>query len=430
MNAFARRFPEIYRCMLTECGRNRLAVGAGTTLALGAAFWSAASWERDPGKTLFHYAFWTQVATFIVYGSTRASASIADEREARTWDLQRLTPLTSGDIAAGKLLGAPLYAAFLAALLTPWALAGALRSQELGGEVAFIYLQFLSSAFLALSLSLLASAYSDVSRGGSATTAGTLIGLGSLYTLTPVLAKGPLDVKIVYFGAAVPYALWMPLATAGFGAWAFAAAKWRVGRDLLEPARFWRFPAFLLYLMAFVLGFEKASAYFSLIMPVIATLMAALTEPTKPEAWRRWRAADDRGVFLHRTPAWIAGAGVCLAAAIVISFVPGTPGAAPYRPLPLILALYLIRDAAFIQCWRFTKSRRPEIPAVVFLSLAYLVPSILLSAARGRDLLYLFMPLIGRDVSAWENVLPGLLWAAASLTALFFAARGPTSTSR
>lgn len=430
MNALARRFPEIYRCLLTECGRGRLAVGAGTTLALGAAFWSAASWDRDPGRMLFHYAFWTQVALFIVYGSTRASASIADEREARTWDLQRLTPLTSGDIAAGKLLGAPLYAAFLSALLMPWALAGALRSRELGGEIVFIYLQFAAAAFLALSLALLASAYSDVSRGGSATTAGTLIGLGSLYTLAPALSKGPLDARIVYFGASVPYVLWMPLATAGFGAWAFAAAKWRVGRDLLEPARFWRFPAFLLYLIAFVVGFEKASAYFALIMPVTATLMAALVEPVKPEAWRRWLAAPDWGERAGRMPTWISGAGVCLAAALLISVLPAAPGLALFRRLPLILALFLIRDAAFIQCCRFTKSRRPEILAVVFLGLAYLVPAIFLGAANNQVLLYAFMPIAAGAVSVWENLLPGLLWAAASVAALAIVSRRSTSTSR
>ncbi len=423
MNALARRFPEIYRCLLTECGRSRLTVGVVTSLALGGAFWSAASWDRDPGKMLFYYAFWVQVATFIVYGSTRASAAIADEREAKTWDLQRLTPLTSGDIAAGKLLGSPLYAAFLAALFVPWALAGALRSPEIGAELVFVYLQFAATAFFALSLSLLASAYSDLSRGGSATTAGALIGLGSLYTLAPSLSKGPLDAGFSYFGVSVPYLLWLPLATAGFGAWAFAAAKWRVGRDLLEPARFWRFPAFLLYLIAFVLGFPKSSAYFALLMPAAATLMAALAEPTKPEAWRRWLAAPDRRELAARTPSWVAGAAVCLAAALVITGIPSAQGLEAYRRLPLLLALFLIRDAAFIQCCRFTKSRRPEILAAVYLGLAYLVPSILLSAAGGRRLLYAFVPLIGRDVAAWENVLPGLLWAAASVTALALVSR-------
>lgn len=423
MNALARRFPEIYRCMLTECGRSRLAVGAGTTLALGAAFWSAASWDRDPGKMLFYYSFLLQVATFIVYGSTRASASIADEREAKTWDLQRLTPLTSGDIAAGKLLGAPLYAAFLAALFAPWAFAGALRSQELlGAGFLFLYMQFAATAFFALSLSLLASAYSDVSRGGSATTAGTLIGLGSLYTLGPALSKPGLD-GFVYFGVSVPYLLWLPLATAGFGAWAFAAAKWRVGRDLLEPARVWRFPAFLLYLIAFVLGFPKSSAYFALLLPAAATLMAALAEPVKPEAWRRWLAASGWSERAGRAPSWVAGAAVCLAAALVITGIPATPGLEPYRRLPLVLALFLIRDAAFIQCCRFTKSRRPEILAVVYLGLAYLLPSLLLAAAKAQGLLYMFMPLIGRDVAAWENVLPGVLWAAASVAGLAFVSR-------
>lgn len=420
MNPLTRRFPEIYRCLLTECSHGRLTLGAGTSLALGSAFWSAAGWDKDPGKMLFFYAFWTQVATFIVYGSIRVSASIADEREAKTWDLQRLTPLTSGDIAAGKLLGAPVYAAFLAALLMPWAFAGALRTQGIGAGPVYIYLQFAATAFLALSLALLASAYSDLSRGGSSTTAGALIGLGSLYTLAPALSREPLDASIVYFGLSIPYVLWMPLATAGFGAWAFAAAKWRIGRDLLEPSRFWRFPVFLLYLIFFLLGFEKASAYFALLLPAAATVMVALAEPTTPEAWRRWLASRDWGDRIDRTPSWISGTVLCLTAAFFISLIPAMPGLATYRRLPAVLSLFLLRDTAFIQCCRFTKSRRPEILAVVFLCLAYLVPLILLSAANMKVLLYAFMPLVGSEVSAWVNVLPGLIGALGALAALAF----------
>lgn len=427
MNPLARRFPEVYRSLITECSQGRLALGAGTSLALGAAFWSAASLDKDPGRMLFLYSFWAQVMTFIVYGAVRASASIADEREAKTWDLQRLTPLGSGDIAGGKLLGAPVYAAFLAALLMPWAAAGALTSQGAGAGLAFIYLQFAATAFLALSMGLLSSAYSELSRGGSATTAGAMIGLGSLYTLTPALSKNALQETIVYFGVAFPYVLWLPLATAGFGAWAFAAAKWRVGRDLLEPARFWRFPAFALYLIAFELGFPKASAYFALLLPAAATIMAALAEPVKPEAWRRWLASSDWPDRLHRTPAWLAGAAVCLAAAAVISSVPAAPGLEQFRRLPLITALFLIRDTAFIQACRFTSSRRPEILAVVFLGLGYIVPVILLSAVNMRVLYYAFLPIASRDVSAWMNVLPGLIGALAACAALAFVSSRPVA---
>lgn len=421
MNPLVRRFPEIYRCLLTECARGRLVLGAGTSMALGAAFWSAADWDRDPGKTLFQYAFWSQALTFIVYGSIRVSASIADEREAKTWDLQRLTPLTSGDIAAGKLLGAPSYAAFLAVLLLPWTFAGALVSHELGAGLGLIYLQFVAAAFLALSLALLSSAYSDLSRGGSATTAGAMIGLGTLLSLSPALTKPTLHDTLIYFGVTMPYVMWIPLATVGFGAWAFAAAKWRIGRDLLEPARFWRFPAFLLYLIVFILGFEKASAYFALLLPAGATLMVALAEPTTPEAWRRWLASRDWGERINRTPSWISGVCICLAAAFLISFVPtATRELEPFRRLPLVLALFLIRDTAFIQCCRFTKSRRPEMLALIFLGLAYAVPLILLSAAKLRVLLYAFMPIVGSEVSVWTNVLPGLIGALASYAALAY----------
>ena len=119
-----------------------------------------------------------------------------------------------------------------------------------------------------------------------------------------------------------------------------------------------------------------------------------------------------------------------LTAALLISVLPAAPGLPLFRRLPLILALFLIRDAAFIQCCRFTKSRRPEILAVVFLGLAYLVPAIFLGAANNQVLLYAFMPIAAGAVSAWENVLPGLLWAAASVAALAIVSRRSTSTSR
>jgi hypothetical protein len=429
VNPLARRFPEIYRCLLTECPQGRLALGAGASLALGACFWTSATWSQDPGRVLFQYAFWTQVAALVIYGSIRASASIADEREAKTWDLQRLTPLTSGDVAGGKLLGAPLYGAFLAAMMLPFALAGALRSATLVNELPFIYLQFFATAFLALSLALLTSAYSDLSRGGSATTSGAMIGLGCLYTMAPAMSKSGSG-TFVYCGIDMPYELWMPFATAGFGAWAFAAAKWRVGRDLLEPSRFWRFPAFALYLIVFVLGFEKASAYFALILPVGATLTVALAEPTTPESWRRWLASKEPRELLDRMPAWISGAAVCLAAAVLLSFKPPTPGLEFYRRVPLLLALFLIRDAAFIQCCRFTKSRRPQILALVFLALAYIIPAIVLTASKSASLMYMVMPVASKDVPAWLNLLPGLVWAVLALAALVVVSTGSTLKRR
>lgn len=257
-----------------------------------------------------------------------------------------------------------------------------------------------------------------------------MIGLGCLYTLAPALSTDGLHETIVYFGLTVPMPFWAPLATAAFGAWAFAAAKWRVGRDLLEPARWWRFPAFVLYLIVFQLGFEKASAFYALLLPAAAIVLAALAEPTTPEAWRRWRASSDFGDRLNRTPSWIVGSAICLAAAVVISFTPSPVQSSvsdAYRRLPILAMLFLIRDTAFIQVCRFTKSRKPEILAVVFLALAYIVPMILLSAAQMRVLLPAFMPFIASDMPAWQNVLPGLIGALTSVSALAYVSSQSTA---
>jgi hypothetical protein len=432
VSALERRLPELYRSWITECAPARLALGAATTLGLGGVYWGTASWsDKDPGKTLFLFAFWTQVATLVVYGAIRVSASIAEERDAKTWDLQRLTPLTSGELALGKLLGAPLYAAILAALMLPWTLCGAFLSPEIGGKAAFVFVQLAATAFFAWSAALTASSYSDVSKGGSSATAGAIIGLASLYTLGPVLGGRP-DDALTYFGARWPVALWLPLATASFGLWAFLAAKWRVGRDLLEPPRFWRLPAFLVFLLAFVLGFDKSSASFALIWPAGAVLMAALACPAGPEAWRRWRAASG-AEKLDRTPVWITGAATCAAAALALTALGGGPSpgqgadlAAVYRRLPLLLALYLIRDAAFVQMCRFTKSRRPEAMAVVFLGLAYLLPSIMLTAAKSTALLCLFMPVVEPTIGWVPNLFPAVAWAAAAVAALAALSRRPT----
>ena len=416
MTSLLRALPELYRSSLVECPPARLALGAATMLVLGGVY--AFADGLSPGEVLFHWTFVTQAAVLVIYGSVRVSASVSDEREAKTWDLQRLTPLGSAEIAAGKLMGAPSFAAFLAALMLPWAVVGAARAERLEvGVVPMMYFQLAATAFFAWSTSLCASAYSDLGKGGSSTTAGGMIGFFSVYALFPAFGDKALAQTIKHLGVTWPLVAWMPLATAVFGVWAFLAAKWRLGQDLLEPPRIWRLPGFALYLIVFFAAFDTTVPQLAVLPACAAVWLAALSSAPKSEVWRRWLAADG-AERLHRTPAWIAGAAVCVAAAIFLTLLPSPPGHEVYRRVPLIAALWLVRDAAFMQACRFTRSRRPEMLAAVFLGLSYFVPMVVVAVTKSPNAAYWFAPFPETDVGPVANVVPAVLWAAGALAAL------------
>src|SRR5262249_4085616 len=154
-------------------------------------------------------------------GTARVAGSVINERAERTWDLQRLTPQSSVELAGGKVLGAPLFAYFLSACFLPWTLIGYATSAGAAGGLFWPFALLACAALLCLGLGLLVSAYADQTLvGGSPTTAAALIGFGGLQAAFGIASLLAGHESAPYFGRAVPVKLLVAASFAAFGLWA------------------------------------------------------------------------------------------------------------------------------------------------------------------------------------------------------------------
>lgn len=405
-------FPEVERYWSVEMSAIRLVAGFATVLIFQLCVLTAAMGDGDAANTLYHVSLAAQALLLLGYGTVRMVGSVMTERNERTWDLQRLTPLTSLEITGGKLLGAPLYAYFLALNFVPWTLgAAALGSGKAEIGLVWGYVLLGSSAFLALSLGLLVSAYSDIAAEGSTpTTAAALMGFAAVqgcFVLFGAAVKRGAGIR--YFGMDVPSQAFIAASLLAFGAWAIAGARWRIGRDLLEGRRAWRLPAFMAFVTVYQLGFGGGVRPLAIIIPVLFAYVAGALNRETFSDWKRWLAAKGRD-SLDRAPLWVQAALSCLALAALLSTSPRGPDEpeALWR-FPLLAAFFLGRDLSFFQWCRFTTSRRPEITAIVYLALAYALPAMLVPAFKLQNAGFWWCPMAEPKVSAAWNLAPGLV---------------------
>ena len=75
------------------------------------------------------------------------------------------------------------------------------------------------------------------------------------------------------------------------------------------------------------------------------------------------------------------------------------------------MPLFLLRDLMFIQWCRFTKSRRPEVMALTYLFLSYVLPWIVFVSTKNAEQAYLFGPFYGKSAALW-HVAPAVFQAA------------------
>ncbi|MBI4422654.1 MAG: hypothetical protein HY554_02940 [Elusimicrobia bacterium] len=427
MNLLYRLFPDAGRYAMVEATYPRLTLAAGTCLVVGFFIYFGHRDAKDWGDKLFGNVFLLQALALLVYGTSRATHSVIAERSDKTWELQRLTPQSAFDLAMGKLLGAPIYAYFIAAALMPWAVVGALGSTEISlGRFLSFYATLGAGAFFALSTGLLASAYADKTVGGStAASAGALLGFMALqlaFALWTLLERSGL--RIPFCGLDLPTWAFLQGSLAAFGAWAFAGAKWRIGRDLLEERALWRLPAFLAFLVGYQLGFAPTAPYTVMIAPAFFCYFAAVLHSEPLDHWKNWLVTGEDARILNRIPTWLS-AWLAYAALAALVALLGLGSRSP-SSYPLMQTAFLGRDLAFLQWCRFTKSRNPEILALVFIGLAYGLPLVTvgpLMGGRYAQVVALFLPVPARDGNLAVNVVPGALQAAAAFWALLVALR-------
>lgn len=414
------RFPDLYRYLRSEAHPVRLATGIATAhlICLAILLWHHE--EQDPWPKVFQAVRWLQFLPLFLYGTTRAAASVFSERAERTWDSQRLTPLGSLEISMGKLLGAPIFAYLLFLSMLPWTAAAVLFSTQVSLHLLWAsYRLPLAAAFFLLNTALLTSAHSgEGTQGRLIYATGALLGLWGVLQFMGVgmerLLRSGAEQTLFFYGRALNREFFLILSLLLFGVWSFFGAKWRVGEDLLEKRRFWRFPFFLAFLAWYLMGIELGVAVHSLKSVAVLSQLAlfvyagALLRPERLDYWRRWLFMRRGRERLDRTPVWVTGYAATAVVAGLMLFRHAREGELFLRVIPLAM-IFLGRDLCFIQWCRFTRSRKAEGMALIYLTLAYLLPPLLLAPFGLTQYPSLYLPVPDPRTGLPANLLPGAL---------------------
>ena len=421
MTPLADLFPEIYRYRAQETGRVKLLSSLAAALALCAATGYAVAKTTATWGSYLTVVTYMQFLALVFYGAVCTARCVTQERAERTWDFQRLTPLSSFELAAGKFLGAPVFPWFLFACLVPASLLPLVFSPGVYGDFLSRYALGLPVALLTMAVGLLASAYDETGGSGMGHLSGPLIGLAGVTTLNSAfkyadMLGNPFQPLISFYGqrlGPVPSVLFLSATFLAFGACAFLGARYRIGRDLLERKRAWRLPAFLVFLAWYITGFEYSAPrntslpLTALILPGLAAYIASFLSCERREYWRRWLVGENPERRLDDTPAWLKGAVPMLGIAVVLYFVYGLGAQEEVKAqgrLYLILPLFLLRDLMFLQWCRFSASRRPEMMALAYLAMAYALPLIILLPAQMTRALPAFVPYANGELGAAANL--------------------------
>lgn len=386
---WSEEFPDLYRYMKTEASPSWL-LAAGSTIQAITICWLFS--RPNNAATYTTLVFWQSIILY-VYGTVLASQSIVKEMQARTWDAYRLTPLTAREAVIGRLLGAPLRAWFLWAMLLPWMIISSYAPYS-GVSSSWVLKtgQMISMALLLQTTGLLFSAHATrdtLMRGG-------IIGvfLGFLAVQTSLMfERGP---ATIWYGFSLYPEVGRILFSLFFAAWAFLGVCWKLGEEFLDQRGGWRAPVFLLTSGVFMNGFTRSW----LDLPTAVTLGGALVlfvsaaiNPTGPDEWRL--AWGRRPISLESIPFWIPG---LASYAILLVMCAADPRGASQPVMPrLVIALswigFAARDLCLLQWFRLGKGRAPEMTAFIYIVLLYVVPTVILPHPTSGSFGWRFLPL-------------------------------------
>jgi hypothetical protein len=402
-------FPDLYRYRRQELNTQRVVTGISVLGLISVCVIFLGNERLSSGflETARVFLF-LQAIAWVVLAPAQSSSSISSERADRTWDFQRLTPLTSLQTAVGKLLGAPMYAFLMGAFLIPWGFFLTLMTGPeylLGwfrAEVALIGMAFLSN-----SVGLLVSANPSVKHGRASMVVGPIIGIAVLAInsgLTIIDASNLPQTKVEFFGAFFDLNSFFLANVYLFGFWAFIGAKWEIGRDYLEQMKPWRLAGFLAFVALYSYGLTAQETFINAVLFLMGVFIvsAALVQPVgETLSLKQWldRAGSQARNPVASIPVWIVGFASFAVIVLVTSLITRTIVA-----LPLIL--FFLRDLVLIEASRYLKFKQAKTSATWLVSLLYLVP-ILLNRVLPRGVTAAFIPV--SLTSNWPNFYKGSL---------------------
>ena len=447
------RNPEFIRNCRAQLRPRRLllvaSIIAALSLVVGYSVHDTYAFQSQWADTLLTIALYAQLFTLCLGGGYACMRSVSQEREQNTFDFQRVTQLTSLELALGKLFGAPAISWFAALCMLPAALVGAFSGGSSPSHIAAAYLILTLGAIAVHALMLVVSL-------GATRQAGGLSGLGAVFLLflfvmfsnSPEPFRAFFDLGTIGPAAAIQFArtgTWSvsagsvgspaqiishsPWTDVFFGvplhhfpvlivlyltftAWCLLALARNLKKDpgifeLFSPAQS---VGLLCYLNLIMVGFflvrrtyngypqasQTASSTFDFFLSTNLVLLYCLglalirnREQTRRRAYQKAHTAFDWLEFGWPTLYVLAGAAV--AALLVLArfaIVPGLQDDLNRRFAAFQAALLLatvLRDLCFLQWMNLRRSRRPLILGVILLGVFYTCGGILLGVANFSD---------------------------------------------
>ena len=377
--------PELRRNLWLELSVHRV-IAMPVVLLLVMGLIGARS--SDPWGPAYTVGLWSFVLLVHLWGARNASDAVTEEVRARTWDWQRLSTLGPWQMTWGKLVGATALGWYGAA----WCIAA----------MAFAQLSFASKpgfAWIALGLVASGIGVQGAALAGSVQAArkdmraGVRLGVLVLVAAALVSAfgiRGPWSIarEAEWFGGSYGSGPFLALSALAFAAWAVLAAWREMARELKERALPWAYPAFGVFLGAYLAGFVAADTPGYVRMVVLLTFLVAVAlvyfglfvDVTTAMTLRRLalhaRAGDWRRV-LESLPYWATALALAAAFAIATAALPAPPAdlvSPRVREWPgaypaFVLVLGAARDAGLLVF--FALARRPR--RVEAMTLLYIV---------------------------------------------------------
>jgi hypothetical protein len=399
----------------------------------------------DDSLEMFRFLLQLQVVVLLIGGGIYELLSVYREKELNTFDYQRVTRLTSFELAMGKLFGAPVLTYLVLLCLMPIAILGAILGQVpilLAGEaylilflgcIAFHLLALLISMVLGRGASAIAIlpflilvAFTSIdfssNTGGPAMSAPWALHQLSPFTAPEMFSNGtPKAVSDFFFGVSVSHFAMLMLIYATFGLWFLLAIVRNLKRDptvyeLYSPVQAFGFSIYLSFLMVGFFNWKAplGQPIVQMVMPFriigfktlpplqveqmllfntfwIFVLLGLILLRNRERLRRRIRTLGESAAswWAALWPAPYAVAGVIMVGIAIVELIRIYRNLTPDQwslGLALIkgafIALWVARDLLYLQWMELRRSRRPLVMAGLFLIVFYTCIGVILSVAH------------------------------------------------
>lgn len=365
-----------------------------------------------------------QVVVLLIAGGIYCIQAVHKEKELNTFDYQRVTCLTSLELAIGKLFGAPIFTYWLVLCLMPFAVFAATKAEVAAITVVEAYAILLLGSIAFHAFMLLVSVL--LGRSGvvvSILLYLMLIGLCSvdftqgtpwaIHRLSPFYA-GDLISRIhwswntanwsangndLFFGKQLPHTAVLLVLYVGFTVWFVFAVARNIKRDpatyeVLSPLQLF---LFFLYMNLLLLGFcswmnvaanEEAEPELLMFSLWSFWLLAFFLLRNRERVRTRIRKFGDRAAgwwaAMWPAPYLIIGAAILGGAVIVLTMHHKSVKFEWDQKLALyyvaFLAIWLARDTLYLQWMGLRRRKYPVASAVLYLLIFYVCTTIVFGA--------------------------------------------------